>query len=58
MDGGVEGVSAENEEDMLVTMCYIAECMTFNKPLDLEGLNVEYQRQKIISVFLALLNFE
>jgi hypothetical protein len=54
----VESVNAENEEDMLVTMCYIAECMTFNKPLDLEGFNIEYQRQKIISVFLTLLNFE
>ncbi len=31
VEGGVETINVDNEEDMLVAMCYIAECLTFNK---------------------------
>lgn len=31
VDGGVEGVFVNNEEDMLVAVCYIAECVTLGK---------------------------
>ncbi len=31
VDGGVETINVTNEEDMLVSICYIAECLTFNK---------------------------
>ena len=31
IDGGVEGICVGKEEDMLVAMCYIAECVTFNR---------------------------
>jgi hypothetical protein len=58
IDGGVEGVCVDKEEDMLVAMCHIAECMTFNRPIDFEMFNVELQRQKIIDVFLTLLNYD
>ncbi len=57
IDGGVEIVPVDKEEDMLVAMCYIAECVTFNRPIDLDSLDVELQRQKIIDVFLSLLSF-
>lgn len=36
IDGGVEGVCLSRDEDMLVAMCHIAECHTFNKPIDLD----------------------
>jgi hypothetical protein len=32
----------ELEEDMMVTICYIAECFTFGKEPDLDNLNIEY----------------
>jgi hypothetical protein len=31
VDGGVETIPVVKEEDMLVSMCYIAECLAFNK---------------------------
>lgn len=44
IDGGVEGVCVERDEDMIVAMCYIAECVTFNKSVDLETFNVNIER--------------
>ena len=52
----IQGV--EEDEEMLVTMCYIAECFTFGREPDLENLNLEYQRKHIVDVFLSLINFE
>ena len=42
---------------MIVAVCYIAECITFNKQPDLETFNVNYERQRILNVFLSLLQF-
>lgn len=42
---------------MIVTICYIAECFTFGKEPDIENLDIPLQRQKIIDVFMSLLNF-
>ena len=58
IDGGVEGVCVEKEEDMLVTVCHIAECVTFNRPVDMEIFNVEQERHRILDVFISLLNFK
>jgi hypothetical protein len=52
IDGGVSGVCVSREEDMLVAMCYIAECHTFNRPVDLEIFNVEEERLKIVDCLL------
>jgi len=40
VDGGVESVCVESEEDYLIAMMYIAECYTFNRVIDLEILNI------------------
>jgi hypothetical protein len=40
IDGGVQGVCVKNDEDMLVTICHIAECLTLNRPVELDLLNV------------------
>lgn len=58
VDGGVEGVCVENEEDMLVLVCHVAECVTFNRPIDLEIFNLDLEREKILDTFLTLLNFK
>ena len=58
VDGGVESVCVECEEDYLISMIYIAECFTFNRAIDLETFNIERERNKVVDVLLALLNFE
>ncbi len=58
IDGGVAGVCVDNEEDMLIALMHVAECVTFNREIDMEVLNVDFERQKIVDTFLALLNFK
>jgi hypothetical protein len=41
IDGGVEGVCVMKEEDMVVVVCYLAECITFGRVIDLETFNAE-----------------
>jgi hypothetical protein len=43
---------------MLVAMCHIAECLTFNKPIDMETFNVARERQRIVDAILGLLKIE
>lgn len=58
IDGGVEGVCVQREEDMLVAMCHIAECCTFGKSIDLQVLNVKEERLKLVGALLSLLDFK
>ena len=57
VDGGVESVCVECEEDYLIAMLYIAECYTFNRGIDLETFNLERERNKVVDVLLSLLRF-
>jgi hypothetical protein len=58
IDADIENVmGVEEDEDMIVTMCYIAECFTFGREPDLENINLEYQRKHLVDTFLSLLNF-
>lgn len=57
IDGGVEGVMVETDQDMVVACCYIAECITLNKEIDLDTFDPDYERQKIVDTFLTLLSF-
>ena len=34
----------DNDEDMLIAMCYIAECYTFGLQPELELIDLEFQR--------------
>ena len=43
------------DEDMLVAQCYIAECLTFNKLIDMETFNVKAERQRIVDNIIGLL---
>lgn len=40
IDGGVEGVCVSNDEDMIVAVCYIAECITFNRQPEMDMFSV------------------
>lgn len=58
VDGGVEGICVEKEEDMVVAVCYIAECITFNRPIEMDIFNATEERAKILDTFLTLLRFK
>ena len=51
----IQGIT--NDEDMVVTMYYIAECFTFGKESDLDNIDIQFQRKHIVDVFLTLLGF-
>ena len=58
IDADIENVQGvEEDEDMLTTACYIAECFTFGREPDLENIDIDYQRKHVVDVFLSLLNF-
>ena len=43
IDADIENVQGvDDDEDMLVTTCYIAECFTFGREPDLENINIDY----------------
>ena len=59
IDADIENVmGVEEDEDMIVTMCYIAECFTFGREPDLENINLDYQRKHLVDTFLSILNFQ
>ena len=58
IDGGVEGVCVSGDEDMLVAQCYIAECLTFNKVIDMETFNPNRERQRIVEAIMGLIRIE
>jgi hypothetical protein len=58
IDGGVEGVCVGRDEDMLVAMCHVAECLTFNRPIDFEVFNVAQERLRIVDAFISLLTLD
>jgi hypothetical protein len=47
-----------DEADMIIAVCYIAECITFNRPVELDIFNVKEQRERILDAFIQLLNFK
>lgn len=51
-------VGIETDEEMLVVMCYIAECFTFGREPDIDNIDVKYQRKHIVDIIMSLLNFQ
>ena len=49
-------VDAETEEDMLVYVCYIAECVTFKKKIEVATKPLSEIRNRILNTILALLH--
>ena len=59
IDAEIENIQGiQKDEDMIVTMCYIAECFTFGREPDLDNIDIEYQRKHILDVFMSLLEFK
>ena len=43
IDADIENIQGVTEdEDMVVTICYIAECFTFGKEPNLENINISF----------------
>jgi hypothetical protein len=58
IDADIENIQGvTDDEDMVVTICYIAECFTFGREPNLENIDLEFQRKHIVDVFLSLLSF-
>ena len=58
IDADIENIQGVVEdEDMVVTMCHIAECFTFGREPDLDNADLEFQRKHVVDVFLSLLSF-
>lgn len=54
IEGKVHEIETENEEDMVVYACYIAECLAFNRKIDISTKGVKFLRNKIIDTILSL----
>jgi hypothetical protein len=55
IDGGIESVCVQCEEDYLIAMAYIGECFTFKRAIDLQTFNLDRERNKIVDLLLSLL---
>jgi hypothetical protein len=42
---------------MTIAVCHIAECLTLNRPVDMETFNLRQERLRIVEAFLKLLDF-
>jgi hypothetical protein len=54
VQGKVHEVDADTEEDMLVYLCYISECLTFKKPIDIESKGIKHLRHRILDAIINL----
>lgn len=59
IEGGVESIAVDTDEDMLVAMCYVARCTTFAEvPTFDEAFNITKERAHILDTLFALLEFQ
>ena len=54
VEGKIHEVEADSEEDMLVFACYIAECLTLKKDIDIQSKGVSYLRNRIVDSIINL----
>jgi hypothetical protein len=45
----------QGEEDMVTAVCYIAERRTFGSGMDLNGMDIGYERHRVVDYFVHLL---
>jgi hypothetical protein len=54
VEGKVHEIEADTEEDMIVYACYIAECLTLKKPIDISQKGIKYLRSRIVDALISL----
>lgn len=57
VDGGLNSVCVTCDEDYLIAMVYIADCLTFKRGIDLECLDVQKERRKMLDTLLSIADF-
>ena len=58
VDGGTSEVCVTCEEDYMVAMAYVADCHTYHREVNLEKFDIERERNKMIDLYLRMLNFQ
>mgnify|MGYP007004898284 CR=1 FL=1 len=58
VDGGECEVKVTCDEDYLVAMAYVADCHTYKRDVTLELADWNHERNKMVDLFLRLLNFQ
>ena len=58
VDGGTCEVAVGCEEDYMVAMAYVADCHTYHREVNLEKFDIGRERNKMIDLYLSLLNFK
>ena len=58
VDGGTCDVPSACQEDYMIAMAYVADCHTYGRSVNLEKFDVDSERDKMVDLFLSLLQFE
>jgi hypothetical protein len=58
VDGGLNSVCVTCDEDFMIAIIYIADCLTFKRNIDLECFNVAREREKMVDTLMSLLEFD
>jgi len=58
VDGGTCEVCVSCEEDYMVAMAYVADCHTYKREVNLDNTDWNRERNKMVDLYLRLLNFE
>jgi hypothetical protein len=57
IDADISNISGITKgEDMVVVMCYIAECHTFGRVPEFDSFDIDFYRKHIVHVLLNLAN--
>jgi hypothetical protein len=56
VEGNVNEIDADNIEDMLIYICYIAECIVLNKQIDISSKGIKFIRSKILDSLINVCN--
>ncbi len=54
ISGSVHELQVETEEDMLLFVCHMAECIALQRDIELTTVSIEYLRERVIH---NILNF-
>ena len=53
IEGRVHEVEGDTEEDMLVFACFIAECLTFKKHIDIKSRGIDLLRERVVGALIG-----
>ena len=58
VDGGLNSACVQTDDEFVIAMIYIADCYTYGRPVDLETLNLERERNRMLDVLITVLDFD